>query len=94
MTRLTQGQRKTVMFFGQLATAAVLCWHGNLDGQAFVTLQTFAFGAVVAGNAAEHFSKRGQVADAQGVHAWAACTKSSTASEQPLACAPSARPSS
>jgi len=53
------GQRKTIMFFGQLATAAVLCWHGNLDGGAFVTLETFAFGAVVAGNAAEHFANRG-----------------------------------
>jgi hypothetical protein len=57
------GQRKHAMFLEQLLAAgalAVFAYYRGFDVYSqFVTLQTFAFGFAIAGNAAEHFSKRG-----------------------------------
>ena len=59
----TMGQRKHLMFFELLAFSgalAVYAFYRGIDVYSqFVTLQTFAFGFVIAGNSAEHFAKRG-----------------------------------
>lgn len=55
------GNRKLLMFFGQLIASAALVGLGKMGGVEFVSLQTLAIPVFVAGNFGEHFSRKGNV---------------------------------